>query len=60
MKNVTIIAAIKNNEGRTHEIEQAFQNADKKHNFSYLFGKTQDYWSNRQWNAVARIVKSEM
>lgn len=40
------------------EVDAAFQQADKKENFSYQFGKTSQYWSKSNWDKVAKAVKS--
>ena len=59
MTTAQIVSAIKNNQG-THEIEAAFQDADQKENFSFKFGKTKEYWSEKDWKNVAKAVKGEL
>ena len=60
MTTAQIVSAIKNNQGNTHEIEAAFQDADQKENFSFKFGKTKEYWSDSNWRDVAKAVKGKL
>lgn len=61
-----IIAAVKTNSlvtknaNDSFEIISAFERLDRSKNYAFMFQKTSEYWSDKNWHTVASDIQAHL